>query len=431
MVQLVTSQGRSLTPQLSLAGTGFRQGQQIGQNMANREALRAQQAKASQLSGFQRAAAGGDKQALQQVAGLDPQAARQIQSLLANQSESERAEGLRENDVLTRTALDALSIEDSSERRLFLERKKNQFREEGRDTSNIDRALTLDDNGLNQAITMQARMGKSVADLASQTFSDPQKPTSLQQNLIAAGLVPGSEEFQSAVLESVTKSATTVNLGSGDNAFAKELAKGQARNVALVREEADAAIDANQSLSILENIDVNTGALEPAKQGLAAFANAFGLDGSRLASVSAGEAFNAEAQRLVLSVKATQKGPQTDKDEATIRKTVANLGNSKLGNQFVIDSARAMNNRKIGRKDFYDSFLEESGGKFRDEEGVTADAAWSRFKRNTPMISSKLRTTEGLPVFFFKFDDAVRAANPDATRAEILEAWRAADKRAK
>ena len=172
MVQLVTSQGRSLTPQLSLAGTGFRQGQQIGQNMANREALRAQQAKASQLSGFQRAAAGGDKQSLQQVAGLDPQAARQIQSLLANQSESERAEGLRENDVLTRTALDALSIEDSSERRLFLERKKNQFREEGRDTSNIDRALTLDDNGLNQAITMQARMGKSVADLASQAFPE-------------------------------------------------------------------------------------------------------------------------------------------------------------------------------------------------------------------------------------------------------------------
>lgn len=172
MAQLVTADASTLIPQLSLAGTGFRQGQQIGQNMANREALRAQQQKETQLSGFQKAAAAGDQQALQQVAGLDPQAASQIQNLLSNQSESERAESLRENDVLTRTALDALSIEDPSERRLFLERKKNQFTAEGRDTSNIDRALTLDDTELQQAITMQARQGKSVADLASQAFPE-------------------------------------------------------------------------------------------------------------------------------------------------------------------------------------------------------------------------------------------------------------------
>ena len=428
MVQLVTADPNSLIPQLSLLGTGFQQGQQIGQQFANRQALAQQQQQQAQLSGLQRQALQGDETALSQIS--DPKLKESILSVLASQDEATRTESLRENEVLTRGALDALAL-PPEQRRAFVQRQSEKTKAEGRDTSRTDALLQLDENQFKQGLERQARQGLTVQEVAKQQFGEGQKPTSLQQNLIAAGLEPGSPEFQAAVLKAVTKPQTSVTVGSGDSAFAKELAKGQARNVAIVREEADAAIDANQSLSILENIDVNTGALEPAKQGLAAFANAFGLDSSKLASVSAGEAFNAEAQRLVLSVKATQKGPQTDKDEATIRKTVANLGNTQQGNQFIINSARAMNNRKISRKDFYDNFLEESGGKFRNEDGTTADAAWSRFKRNTPMVSSKLRTPEGLPVFFFKFEEVVRSANPDATKAEILEAWRAADKRAK
>ena len=250
----------------------------------------------------------------------------------------------------------------------------------------------------------------------------PIKRTSLQQNLIAAGLEPGTKQFQNAVLAATQKPSTQVTIG-GEKKFAEEVAKGQAKTFSRIGGEADAAIDANQSLDVLEAIDVDTGALEPAKQGIAAFANAFGLDASGLANVSKGEAFNAEAQRIVLAVKASQKGPQTDKDEATIRKTVANLGNTKAGNQFIINSARALNNRRIERKDFYDRFVEDAGGQFRNDQGVTADRAWAKFKRETPMISSKLRTPQGLPVFFFEFERDVRQANPDALRKEIIEIW--------
>ena len=198
-----------------------------------------------------------------------------------------------------------------------------------------------------------------------------------------------------------------------------------AKTVGRVTEEADAAIDANQSLSVLENIDVNQGALEPAKQALAGFAEGFGIDASRLANVSQGEAFNAEAKRIVLAVKASQKGPQTDRDEVTIAQTVANLGNSKAGNQFIIDSARALNNRRIERKDFYESFIQAAGGNFRGADGKNADQAWSDYKRKTPLLSPTMRTPEGLPVFFYKFEQAVREANPGATRQQILEAWQA------
>lgn len=235
MARLVTADANTLVPQLSLAGTGFRQGQQIGQNMANREALRARQQQASQLSGFQKAAAQGDEQALQQVAGIDPQLARQIQSLLSSQSESERAESLRENDVLTRTSLDALSIDDPVERRLFLERKKNQFTKEGRDTSNIDRALSLDDNGLNQAITMQARMGKSVADLASQAFPDAESQirqteadtAAAKEARLALGKVtPIPEELLTGLSDEVSaKAAASFSAAGGGERGLKAVSK--------------------------------------------------------------------------------------------------------------------------------------------------------------------------------------------------------------
>ena len=47
------------------------------------------------------------------------------------------------------------------------------------------------------------------------------------------------------------------------------------------------------------------------------------------------------------------------------------------------------------------------------------------------MISSNLRTPEGLPVFFYKFESDVRNANPDASRTEIIEAWNTQNKGAK
>jgi len=259
----------------------------------------------------------------------------------------------------------------------------------------------------------------------------PPATSSMEKNLIAAGLTPGTPEFEAEAKRFIQKPVGTQITIGGEKKFKEKVAEGQAKTYGRIGEEADAAIDANQSLSIMENIDVETGTFEPAKQAIAAFGSAFGIDTSGLANVSAGEGFNAEAKRVILSVKASQKGPQTDGDEATIRDTVANLGNTKEGNRFIIDSARALNNRRIERKDFYDNFIENAGGDFKDETGKTADRAWSEFKRSTPMLSSRLRTPEGLPVFFYRFEESVRKANPDATREEIIEAWKAADKRTK
>jgi hypothetical protein len=283
-------------------------------------------------------------------------------------------------------------------------------------------------NGVDVSDAPESITPELITQMSNQAALQGFKPTkvektSLERNLEAAGLERGTPEFERAVLESVQKgTGTTVNIGEGIGEEQKALAKLRAKELGTIQEEANVAVDTIQSLDVLENIDVNTGALEPAKQGVAAFGRAFGLDTSGLAAVSAGEAFNAEAQKLVLSIKASQKGPQTDNDEATIRDTVANLGNSKQGNQFIIDSSRALSERKVEKADFFNTFLEEN------ETLKGANKAWSTFKRKTPMVSPVLRTPEGLPVFFYKFEKDVRNANPDASRDEIMEAWRQANK---
>lgn len=318
-------------------------------------------------------------------------------------------------------SIDAAKLTGNLEplRQQLLARKKELIASNAPNTNETDQALALLDQpgGLQQ---LELEIGGLVD--AAQRFGVFGETTTLQQNLQAAGLQPGTPEFKEAVIANLTRAATSINIGDkAKSAEQTALAGNRVTQLGKFREEREVAIDTNQSLDVLENIDVTTGALEPAKQGLAAFGKAFGIDTSGLANVAQGEAFNAEAKRIVLAVKASQKGPQTDKDEQTIQETVVSLGNSKEGNQFILDSARALNNRRIERADFFDNFLEEN------ETLRGANRSWSQFKRNTPMVSSVMRTPQGLPVFFYKFDQAVRSANPDATREEILQAWRQAN----
>jgi hypothetical protein len=296
------------------------------------------------------------------------------------------------------------------------------------DTEALNNLNTLDMSFSQTVKPVLVAQGASLVDpntreVIYQGEAKPETTTALEKNIVAAGFVKGTPEFQKEMTKQMSKSSTTINLGDkGVGKEQEELAKIRAKQLSQYQEDRDIAIDVNQSLDVLENIDVNTGALEPAKQGLAAFGKAFGIDTSGIANVSAAEAFNAEAKKMVLSVKATQKGPQTDKDENTIASTVANLGNTKEGNQFVINSSRALSNRKIERADFFDNFLDEN------ETLKGANRAWAKFKRSTPMVSSKLKSPLGLPVFFYEFEKKVRNANPDASRADILEAWRASNK---
>jgi hypothetical protein len=162
-----------------LLGTGFAQGQQIGQQFANQRALAQQAEQQAQLSGLQRQALQGNEAALAQLS--DPVVVANIQKVLAGQDEAERAEGLRENEVLTRTALEARSL-PPQERRAFLQRKSQEFKNDGRDTSRIDNLLTKDDAQLMQGIDFQAQQGLTIQEIAARQF--PEGPTQAQTEQI-------------------------------------------------------------------------------------------------------------------------------------------------------------------------------------------------------------------------------------------------------
>jgi hypothetical protein len=175
MAQLITPDYNQLVPNLSLLGTGFEQGTRISESMANREALKAQTQASGQLAGIAQTQADQEMGIAQGEADDDRAAAAiklktDLQTYADNTSEAQRKEDQRENIELTTTAVNALGITDPVQRRLFLERKKAQYIENKRDTSNIDRALSQDDAELEKTLTMQAEQGRKLSDRLNEMF---------------------------------------------------------------------------------------------------------------------------------------------------------------------------------------------------------------------------------------------------------------------
>jgi hypothetical protein len=218
MAQLITPDYNQLVPNLSLLGTGFEQGTRISESMANREALKAEAQASGQLAGIAQTQA-DKKNAIDQGVADDNRRAAQnqndayLQSVIDNKSAAEIAELDRENIELTTTAVNALGITDLTQRRLFLERKKEQYIKNGRDTSNIERALAQDDAELEKTLKMQAEQGQDISTRLNRMFSSAETPA-------------GTAEFTS-LTKDLTKEqkqeATLIKLGLSPRAVGNAL----------------------------------------------------------------------------------------------------------------------------------------------------------------------------------------------------------------
>lgn len=266
-----------------------------------------------------------------------------------------------------------------------------------------------------------------VKNIAIQTgkLKVPSVPA-VQQNLIAAGLRPGTPEFQQALLNSVNKPAVSITNeaeGKGLTEEQKALAKSRVGRFESIQEAADNAIDQDEQLAQLENIDISTGFGVEARGALASAVNAiFGAgtgDSLTNTNLPALQAFRGVSARLVNSELNKAKGPQTEGDAQRAKSTLASLSNEVDANRFLIKSLRATNARKIEQSEFYSEILE------RDGTLTEADKEWSAFKRKTPMLSaSVIDQQSGLPMFFNEFSAKAQAANPNASKEQIINAWR-------
>lgn len=142
----------------------------------------------------------------------------------------EQQQAIQGSTILNQSlkALRGLPVE---QRQAAFESIKPQLEQFDIDLSTVQ-PKDLTDLGLDQGITRtQALIGQPVAgkgftlspgqkrfgpddELIAEVAPTPSKGTSLQQNLIAAGLTPGSQEFRDAVLKATTKPTTVITAGA-------------------------------------------------------------------------------------------------------------------------------------------------------------------------------------------------------------------------
>lgn len=104
-----------------------------------------------------------------------------------------------------------------------------------------------------------------------------QKDTPLTQNLMAAGLKPGTPEFSQGIVSAVTKPQVTM---PQETAFAKTTGEGYGKDALDITKQADSAVSTLQTVNLLGKLltDIGSNSLAPTKATIGAWAQSVGID---------------------------------------------------------------------------------------------------------------------------------------------------------
>ena len=386
------------------------------ERLANIQKQEEAQASSDRLNALASLAASGDQAAIRQLSVVAPKLSK---SLLDVREFEQMASDSRHKDLSKKVVEGAAFALASDNPVGFLINRRDQLRSQGIDSFQTDQAIRAfqeegDEAGremLRGVVTVGEKLG--IIEGAS-----PEKLTTLEKNLVAGGLERGSPEFKQAVLENIFKptNVTKVSVGS-DTAEQKAIGAVRGKQFERIIKSADAADQQLSTIRQIENIDVETGSLEPLKLGVAKIANAFGINASGISDVANAEALNALTTRMVNDVLNSASGPQTDQDAERARKAIRGLSDSQKGGQFKISMLKSIALRNSERRDFIESRLDEGDNLSR------ATKAWREFAKKNPVVSSKTGD-DGLPVLFHQYEEGLKERNPEITRGEALRAWR-------
>ncbi len=274
---------------------------------------------------------------------------------------------------------------------------------------------------LDRALT-GAQIGNIRSQIAERGRPKAAALTTKAKDLIAAGFLPGTQEFQSEMLTLLKKSGTTVNIGAGESEERKQLAKVQGRRFSNIMEEGEKAAQTLATIDQFSNIDVQTGALEPAKVATAAVFKSLGLNSiaNSIANVTNAQALQSLTNRAVNDALNAASGVQTDGDAARARKTVVSLSGDPRANKFIAATIKAVALRKKTRADFISGLVDSGANTFSQ-----ANTEWNRFIKKNPSLSSIVKNpATGLPLYFHEFEQTARQNNPGVSQQEINNAWR-------
>jgi hypothetical protein len=187
-------------------------------------------------------------------------------------------------------------------------------------------------------------------------------PTALMQNLAAAGLVPGSPEYEAAILKGIDQ-GTTVNVGEGSSAYNRAIDEGFAKTYMDLQGQGRAAQGALGSFDLMEQAladpNIYTGAAGDQVLGLKRLGQMVGLDPEGITSA---ETFNSLSKQAALQVMGGSLGTGfSNADRDFVMDQVPNMGNSIDGNKALVGVQRKIAGRKIEIAQFATQYAQQHG----------------------------------------------------------------------
>jgi hypothetical protein len=201
----------------------------------------------------------------------------------------------------------------------------------------------------------------------------------------------------------------------------KEFIKGYGK----LKADADEAYDTVNTVKTLSNINVPTGRWQEFTMGIGAMLKDAGIELGKewQENVAGQQSYSALAGTLVLQRLALLKGNASDKEGDFVKTTTQSLKNDPKANDFLNKFAMAKARRVIEKYQFYaDADLDKD----YDNSGRKVDSGWNKYWRATPFVSEAIKTKEGLPVFYYEFEDGVKALseNPNQYQSkDIRDMW--------
>jgi hypothetical protein len=255
--------------------------------------------------------------------------------------------------------------------------------------------------------------------------------TSIEKNLEAAGLEPGSPEFRAAVMQQLTKqSGTQVSIQmpgqQGLTEEAKALGKVRAERFQAIQNQGDSASTTLDSLSQLYTLNTQTGLGEQTKADIAGVLNAVGVRGDDLLNVDTAnvESANKIISKLVAEAMTNQKGVASESDRALYANIAPSIKDKQQAYKFNIASTSAVAQRQVDKSNFYNDWFEQNGNL------VGVVKAWSNYTKSTPLFQRGVVGSDGLPQNYYQFRDAFLQipANSGAPEEDIKQQWLLAPK---
>lgn len=157
-----------------------------------------------------------------------------------------------------------------------------------------------------------------------------------------------------------------VQVGSGESAYDKEIAKYDAEVFKSLKEQKREAGKSNRALArmLKLNDEALSGAGSGLKQTVLSLANSIGFEVDK--TLSATEMFNALSNDLTLGQTSKLTGPLTDKDMEFLSATVPQLKNSVEGRRMIIQYMKTINDASIEKARTAEKYAKDRNGRFSD-----------------------------------------------------------------